>query len=138
MRLPRVRFTVRAMMIAVAVVALIFEAVAMLGRGLTAEDAKIALVDMLRREAVRDASLCRAVWGSTVPDQQLAAVTIGRNSDGTSQIGIFTVRLDEQNYFFWLGLGRFDGSFEWEHGGWRASDYGMTAQGCIIGQGSRK
>jgi len=32
---------------------------------LTAQDAKVALVEMLRREAVRDPERCREVWGST-------------------------------------------------------------------------
>jgi hypothetical protein len=105
---------------------------------LTAQDAKTALVEMLRRLAVRDPRRCREVWGSTAPDRQLASVPILTNLDGTGQIGIFTVRRDEQNYYFWGGLDRYEGSFEWEKGAWRASDYRMTAHGCIIGRGSRK
>jgi hypothetical protein len=60
------------------------------------------------------------------------------NSDGTCQVGIFTVRLDKQNYFFWGGLDLYEGSFEWEKGAWRAMDRRMTAHGCLIGRGSRK
>jgi hypothetical protein len=105
---------------------------------LTAQDAKTALVEMLRREAVRDPQRCREVWGSTQPHRQLAAVPILTNSDGTGQIGIFTVRLDKQNYYFWGGLDLFEGSFEWEQGGWRASDRRMTAHGCNVGRGGRK
>ena len=104
---------------------------------LTAPDAKIALVEMLRREADCDPERCRQVWGSTEPDLQLATVSILTNSDGTRQVGIFTVRLDEQNYYFWGGLDRYEGSFKWEEGAWRASDRRVTAQGCIIGRGSR-
>ncbi|MGO9917083.1 MAG: hypothetical protein ACLQIB_20590 [Isosphaeraceae bacterium] len=106
-------------------------------RKLTDQDAKIALVEMLRREAVRDPKRCQEVWGSTEPNRQLATVTTSTNIDGTGQVGIFTVRLDKENYYFWGGLDRFEGSFEWEHGGWRASDRRMTAHGCIIGRGGR-
>ena|SRR5579864_7213286 len=101
---------------------------------LTAQDAKIALVEMLRREAVRDPKRCLEVWGSTEPDQQLATVRIRTNCDG----GMFTVQLDEQNYSLWRGLSLFEGSFGWEQGGWRALDYQFIARGCIIGQDARK
>ena len=57
---------------------------------LTAQDAKIALVEMFRRYAIRDSKRCRNVWGSPEPDRQLATLPIRTNSDGTSQIGIFT------------------------------------------------
>jgi hypothetical protein len=96
---------------------------------LTAQDAKIALVEMFRRYAIRDPQRCRDVWGSPEPDRQLAASPIRTNSDGTSQIGIFTARLDNQNYYFWGGLDLYEGSFQWEQAGWRASDYRMTATG---------
>jgi len=59
---------------------------------LTAQDAKIALVEMLRREAGRDPERCRQVWGSIAPDRQLATVPIVTNSNGTRQVGIFTKR----------------------------------------------
>ena len=35
---------------------------------LTAQDAKIALVEMFRRYAVRDPKRCRDVWGSPEPE----------------------------------------------------------------------
>jgi hypothetical protein len=105
---------------------------------LTAQDAKIALVEMFRRYAVRDPKRCRDVWGSPEPHRQLATLPIRTNSDGTSQIGIFTARLDDQNYFFWGGSNLYEGAFKWEQAGWRASDYQMTALGCIPGRGNRK
>ena len=105
---------------------------------LTAQDAKIALVAMFRRYAVRDPKRCRDVWGSPEPDRQLATVPIRTNSDGTSQIGIFTARLNDQNYFFWGGSDLYEGSFKWEQAGWRASDYRMTAKGCFPGRSRRR
>ena len=105
---------------------------------LRAQDAKTALIEMFRRMAVRDPKRCREVWGSPEPDRQLATVPIRSNTDGTGQIGIFSVRLDKQNYFFWGGLDLYEGSFQWEQTGWRASDYRVTAHGCIPGRGSRR
>jgi hypothetical protein len=96
---------------------------------LTPEDAKIGLVEMLRREAARDPKRCREVWGSTEPDQQLAAVATRTDKDGTCQVGIFTVRLNKQNYFWWEGPNLLEGSFDWVRGQWRASDYRLTAHG---------
>jgi hypothetical protein len=105
---------------------------------LTAQDAKNALVEMFKEFAARGPSRCREVWGSPEPDRQLAAVPIRSNSDGTTQIGIFTVRLGEQNYFFWGGPNLYEGSFRWEQTGWWASDYRVTAHGCLIGRVCRK
>ena len=105
---------------------------------LTAQDARIALVEMFRRYAVRDRKRCRDVWGSPEPDRQLASLPIRTNSDGTSQIGIFTARLNDENYFIWGGSNLYEGAFKWEQAGWRASDYRMTAEGCFPGRGGRK
>jgi hypothetical protein len=105
---------------------------------LTAQDAKIALVEMFRRYAVRDPKRCRDVWGSPEPDRQLARVLIQTNSNRTSQIGIFSVRLDKQDYFFWGGSDLYEGSFRWEQAGWRASEYRMTGHGCLMGRESGK
>jgi hypothetical protein len=93
---------------------------------------------MLRREAVRDPSRCREVWGSTEVNHQLATKPIEMNSSGTIQIWFFTVRLDKQNYFFWEGPNLLEGSFKWEQGGWRASECRLTAHGDNFGRGGRK
>jgi hypothetical protein len=108
------------------------------GPRLSGGKAKAALVEMLRRQAVRDPETCRMAWGSTEPDRELATATIRLNSNGTSQIGIFTARLGEEKYFFWAGPNQYGGTFEWDQGRWKASDYELWAHGCIIGAGKRQ
>jgi hypothetical protein len=145
--IPRLAALFTSMLVALVLIAVVsrsrntevaIEPAAMVRPNVTAQDAKCALVEMFRRYAVRGPKRCRDVWGSPEPDRQLATVPIRTNSDGTSQIGIFTARLNDKNYFFWGGSDLYEGSFKWEQAGWRASNYRMTAKGCFPGGSRRK
>ncbi len=110
------------------------------GPQLTEEDAKAALVGMLREEANRDVKRCREVWGSEEPDRLVAAVPIMKNSQGDPRIGAFDVNLGKSIYRFWAGGGTlwYEGSFIWKDGLWQATEPRLIGKGCIIGQGRRR
>jgi hypothetical protein len=101
---------------------------------LTDQDAKAALVGMLRAEADRDVRRCREFWGSDAPDRELAAVPITRDRRGDPRIGAFDVILDEAVYRFWAGGGVlwYEGSLVWEAGRWHATRPRLIGKGCII------
>ncbi len=106
---------------------------------LTAQDAKTALVGMLRREADRDPSRCREIWGSTEMDQQLAAKPIEMNCQlalsrsGSSPSGWMSRTISSGRVRTFSKV-----RSSWKQDRWRASDYRLTAHGDNFGRGGRK